>query len=66
MSQRPSCRLYSIVRQAFETSVTWTSPPVSFQMSQLSTVPKASSPFSARSRTPSTLSSSQTILLAEK
>ena len=58
--------LNSIVREAFEASVTWTAPPVSFQSSQLSTVPKASSPASARARAPGTLSSSQAILVAEK
>ena len=36
------------VRLAFETSVAWTRPPVSRQMRKLSTVPKASSPRSAR------------------
>ena len=36
--------LKSSVREAFETSVTCARPPVSFQMSQVSTVPKASSP----------------------
>ena len=33
-----------MVRDAFVTSVTCRAPPVSFQISQLSTVPKASSP----------------------
>ena len=45
------------VREALETSVTWMAPrsarpPVSFQISQESMVPKASSPASARSRNP--------------
>ena len=35
-------------------------------MSQLSTVPERSSPFSARSRAPGTLSSSQRIFVPEK
>ena len=48
------------------TSVTWTAPPVSFQSSQVSIVPNASSPASARSRAPGTLSSSQAIFVAEK
>ena len=38
----------SSVRLAFETSVAWTRPPVSRQMRNVSTVPKASSPRSAR------------------
>jgi hypothetical protein len=41
-------------------------PPVRFQISQLSMVPKASSPASARARAPSTLSSSHAILVPEK
>ena len=56
----------SSVRDAFETSVAWTLPPVRFQMSQVSTVPKASSPFSARSRAPGTRSKSHAIFVAEK
>jgi hypothetical protein len=56
----------SIVREALETSVTWTSPRVRRATSQLSTVPKASSPRSARSRAPGTCSSSQASLLALK
>ncbi len=45
-ARRPSCPVSmssSIVRDAFVTSVRWASPPVSFQASQESTVPKASS-----------------------
>ena len=42
------------VRLAFETSVTWTRPPVSRQMRNESTVPKASSPRSARARSAGT------------
>ena len=38
----------SIVREALLTSVACTRPPVSFHISQLSTVPKASSPRSRR------------------
>ena len=41
------------------TSVTWRAPPVSFHTSQLSIVPNASSPRSARARAPGTCSSSQ-------
>ena len=55
-----------MVRLAFVGSVAWTSPPVSTQISQVSTVPKSSSPASARSRAPATLSKIQRILLAEK
>ncbi len=58
--------LKSMVREALVTSVTWLSPWVSFQMSQLSTVPKASLPASARWRAPGTFSSSQLSLLPEK
>jgi hypothetical protein len=39
--------------RALETSVTCRAPSVSCQISQLSTVPKASSPRSARARAPS-------------
>ena len=47
-SRRRGCRRAGCARRC-ETSVTCTPPPVSFQTSQLSTVPKASSPRSARS-----------------
>jgi hypothetical protein len=49
----------SIVREAFVTSVTCTpplGPPVRFQITQVSMVPKRRSPASADSLTPSTLS----------
>ena len=55
-----------MVREAFDTSVTCTSPLVRFHTSQLSTVPKRSSPFSALSRAPGTFWSIQRILVAEK
>ena len=55
-----------MVREALLGSVTWVAPPVKFQISQLSTVPKASLPASARARAPSTLSKIQAILLPEK
>ena len=58
--------LNSSVRLAFEMSVTWTWPPVSFQTSQESTVPKASSPAWARCRAPGTLFNIQRTLVAEK
>ena len=51
----------SIVREAFETSVMWSRPA-----SHESTVPKQSSPRSARARAPGTLSRIQRILVAEK
>jgi hypothetical protein len=54
------------VREALLASVAWTRPPVSFQTSQLSTVPKASSPRSARARAPGTWSSSHASFVAEK
>ena len=59
-------RLSSSVRLALVTSVTWARPAVSFQASQLSMVPKHSSPRSARARAPGTWSSSQASLVAEK
>jgi len=56
----------SSVRDAFATSVTCARPPVSRQIRNDSTVPAASSPRSARSRAPATLSSSQASFVAEK
>ena len=56
----------SSVRDALVTSVACTAPPVSFQRSAESTVPNASSPRSARSRAPFTLSSIQRTLVALK
>ena len=59
----------SRVRLAFVTSVACTppsGPPVRFHSTQLSVVPKASSPASARARAPSTFSRIHAILLAEK
>ena len=58
--------LNSMVRLALLTSVTWRAPCVRFQMSQLSTVPKASSPRSAWARAPGTWLSSHCSLVAEK
>jgi len=58
--------LKSRVRLALVTSVTCSAPPLRFHISQLSTVPKASSPASARWRAPGTLSSSQATLVPEK
>ena len=54
------------VREAFDGSVACTAPPVRRHSSQLSTVPKASSPRSARPRAPGTSSRSQRILVPEK
>ena len=48
-----------MVREALVTSVTWTppfTPPVRFQTTQESVLPKSRSPASAFSRAPSTLS----------
>src|SRR5690606_40546349 len=61
-----SSDLKSIVRDALVTSVTCSLPPVSFQISQESTVPKARSPASARARAPWTLSRIHLILVPEK
>ncbi len=56
----------SIVREAFETSVTCLSPRVSCHTSHVSTVPNLSLPASALSRAPSTLSSIHLIFVALK
>jgi hypothetical protein len=56
----------SIVRDALLTSVACTRPPVSFHSSQLSMVPKASSPCAAAMCAPFTWSSSQRILVPLK
>ncbi len=58
-----------MVRDAFETSVTCTpplTPPVRFQMHQVSMLPNTRSPASAFSRAPGTLSRIQRILGPEK
>ncbi|SHU59440.1 Uncharacterised protein [Mycobacteroides abscessus subsp. abscessus] len=58
-SQSRVSRFINMVRLAFVTSVTCTplrTPPVRFQITQLSGVPKSASPFSASRRTPSTFS----------
>ena len=66
-SQRPSRRLYSIVRDAFVASMTCARPPVSLWISHESTVPNASSPDSARCCMPlPLLSSSQRTFVPEK
>ena len=54
VSQSCVWMLNSIVRAALLWSVTWVRPLVSCQISQLSTVPKASSPASACARAPGT------------
>ncbi len=59
------CTLNSMVREALLTSVTCTWPWVSCHISQLSTVPKASSPRSAASRAPGTWSSSHCSLVVD-
>ena len=63
---RPFRISYISVRAALVASVTCSFPPVSFQIRKLSTVPNNSSPASARSRAPSTLSSTQFSLVPEK
>jgi len=55
-----------MVRDALEWSVLWDLPAVRHQMSHVSTVPKRSSPFSARSLAPGTLSSIHLSLVPEK
>ena len=58
-----------MVRLALVTSVTCTpplTPPVRFQITQVSMLPKSSSPFSALARAPSTLSRIHLILGPEK
>ena len=60
------CRSSSRVREALLWSVAWTAPPVNCQISQLSMVPNASSPASARARAPGTWSRIQAILVPEK
>ena len=55
-----------MVRAAFVTSVTWVFPPVRFQTSHESTVPKRSSPFSALSLAPETFSRIQRTFVALK
>ena len=58
--------LNNIVLEALDTSVTWTLPPVRFQTSHESTVPKRSSPFSALSLAPGTFSRIQRIFVPLK
>ena len=65
-SQAPLAMSYSSVREALVASVACTLPPVSRQSRKVSTVPKARWPASASARAPSTWSSSQAILVAEK
>ena len=52
VSQPPLRKSYSPVHDAFEWSVTWMRPPLNCHTSQLSIVPKQSSPAAARSRPP--------------
>ena len=54
------------VREALVTSVICCFPWVSFQTSQVSTVPKASRPASALARAPGSVSRSQRIFVPEK
>ena len=64
-SRRDGCRRAACARRWWRR---WRgrAPPVSRQSRKLSTVPKASSPRSARARAPGTLSRIQAILVAEK
>ena len=62
-------RSMNMVREALVTSVTWTPPsvpPVRFQSTQQSVLPKTRSPASALARAPSTLSRIHMILVPEK
>ena len=65
-SHWPVRMLNNIVREAFETSVLWVRPPVSFQSSQVSIVPKASRPAFALAFAPLVCLSSQLIFVALK
>ena len=65
-SQSPSWMSKSSVRDAFDGSVANTRPPVSFQISHVSTVPKQSSPASARACAPSTASRMKRTFVPEK
>ncbi len=68
-SQSRVARFISMVRLALETSVTWTppsTPPVRFQMHQVSMLPKSRSPASARARAPATFSRIHLTLGPEK
>ena len=68
-SQSSVSRFISMVRLAFVGSVTcWPplTPPVRFQMTQQSVLPKTASPRSAAARTPSTFSRIHWILPPEK
>ena len=61
-SQRPAEMSKSSVRLALETSVRCARPPVRRQTRKLSTVPKQSSPASARARSPGSASRMWAIL----
>ena len=65
-SQARVWMLKSIVREALETSVTWTCSRVRFQISQASTVPKSSSPACAATRAPGALRKIHWIFVAQK
>ena len=66
LSQARVSRSMNRVREALVTSVACTVPPVSFQSSAESMVPKQMSPFSARACAPCTWSSSQRTLVPLK
>ncbi len=63
-SQRPAPMSHSIVRDAFDGSVRCS--PVSLKINHESIVPNTAPPVRARSRSPSTLRNSHSILVAEK
>lgn len=65
-SQARVWRLKNKVRLALVGSVAKTFPPVRFQMSQVSTVPKQTSPLSARALRPGTFSKSYKSFVPEK
>jgi hypothetical protein len=65
-SQAPVSRFINMVRDALVASVTCTAPLVSFQTSQVSTLPNSSSPSRAICLAPGMFSSIQRILLPEK
>ena len=65
-SHSPVSRFISMVREALVASVTCAAPLVSFQISQVSTLPNSSSPSRAFCRAPGTFSRIQRILLPEK
>src|SRR6185503_12749159 len=66
LSHFKSLILKTRVRDALVISVVWERPPVSFQMSHVSIVPKQMLPLLALTRNPLTLSKSHLIFVPEK